>query len=108
MVGGFIPEWRATSSRNGGRLHLGMVGDFKSESWATSLGTRKRATTELSYVEINDLFRQQIRVLREWRNSISADITASQERIKQSRALLAQLDEQINRMERELGWFGGR
>jgi hypothetical protein len=45
--------------------------------------------------------------MREWRNSISADITASQERIKQSRALIVQIDEQINRMERELGWFGG-
>jgi hypothetical protein len=39
MVGGFIPESRATSSRNGGRFHSGMVGDIKSESWAASLGT---------------------------------------------------------------------
>jgi hypothetical protein len=67
----------------------------------------------LSDVELIDLFRQQLRVMREWRNSISADITASditasQERIKQSRVMLAQVDEQINQMERELGWFGGR
>jgi hypothetical protein len=64
--------------------------------------------TELSDVELNDLFRQQLRVMREWRNTISADITASQERIKQSRVLLAQVDEQIDQMERELGWSGGR
>jgi hypothetical protein len=67
-----------------------------------------RVMTELSDVEIIDLFRQQLRVLREWRGSISADITASKEMIKQSRALLVQVDEQINQMERELGWFGGR
>ena len=64
--------------------------------------------TELSEVEMIDLFRQQLRLLREWHNSISAHITASQEMVKQSRALLGRLDEQINQMERELGWFGGR
>jgi hypothetical protein len=64
--------------------------------------------TELSDVELIDLFRQQLRVMREWRNTISAHITAGQETIRQSRALLAQVDEQINQMERELGWFGGR
>jgi hypothetical protein len=40
MVGGFIPEWRAASCRNGGRLHSGTVGGFKSEGWATSPGIR--------------------------------------------------------------------
>jgi hypothetical protein len=64
--------------------------------------------TELSEVEMIDLFRQHLRVLREWRNGISAHITASHEMIKQSRVLLVQLDGQINQMERELGWFGGR
>jgi hypothetical protein len=64
--------------------------------------------TELSEVEMSDLVRQQLRVLREWRNAISTHITASHEMIKQSRVLLAQVDEQINQMERELGWFGGR
>src|SRR5216683_3611044 len=36
---------RATSSRNGGRDHLGMVGDIKSERWARSFrnGGRHRA-----------------------------------------------------------------
>src|ERR1700730_6271231 len=32
--GEIIPEWWATSSRNGGRDHLGMVGGIIPESWA--------------------------------------------------------------------------
>jgi hypothetical protein len=75
---------------------------------ARGLALTTRVMTELSDVEIIDLFRQQLKVLREWRNNISAHITASQEMIKQSRALIVQLDEQINQMERELRWLGGR
>jgi hypothetical protein len=63
--------------------------------------------TDLSGDEMVALFRRQLKVLREGRDAVSAHITASQETIKQSRALLVQLDEQINRMERELGWVGG-
>jgi hypothetical protein len=55
-----------------------------------------------------DLLRQQLRVLRECRESISTHIMASQEFIDQSRAQIVQIDEQINRMEGELGWLGGR
>src|SRR6266478_5400384 len=33
-----IPEWWATSSRNGGRNYLGMAGDIIPESWAASPG----------------------------------------------------------------------
>jgi hypothetical protein len=36
--GDIIPEWWATSSRNGGRHYLGMAGGFIPESWAASAG----------------------------------------------------------------------
>jgi hypothetical protein len=64
--------------------------------------------TQLSDAEIIDLCRQQLRALRDWRGAISAHITTSREMIEQSRALIAQIDEQINQMERELGLVGGR
>jgi septal ring factor EnvC (AmiA/AmiB activator) len=63
--------------------------------------------TDLSGDEMVSLFKQHLKVLREGRDAISAHIAASQETIKQSQALIVQIDEQINRMERELGWFGG-
>jgi hypothetical protein len=64
--------------------------------------------TDLSNKEMVRLFKQHLEGLREGCDAVSEHITASQETIKQSRALLVQLDEQINQMERELGWFGGR
>jgi hypothetical protein len=70
-------------------------------------GFNDGAMTELSDVEMIDLFRQQLSVMREWRNSVSTHMAASQEMIKHSRALIVQIDEQISQMERELG-LGGR
>jgi hypothetical protein len=52
------------------------------------------------------MLEQQLRMLTESRDCLSKHIRASQEMIEQSRALIAQLDEQIKRMEREMGWFG--
>jgi hypothetical protein len=63
--------------------------------------------TDLSNDERLSLFKQHLKVLREGRDTVLAHITASQETIKRSRVLIEQIDEQINRMERELGWFGG-
>jgi hypothetical protein len=63
--------------------------------------------TDLSGDEVITLFKQHLKVLREGRQAVSAHIAASQETIEQSRALIVQLDEQIGRMERELGWSGG-
>jgi hypothetical protein len=63
--------------------------------------------TELSGDEMTALFKQHLQFLREGRDAVSAHITASQETIKQSRVLIVQIDEQISRMERELGWFRG-
>jgi hypothetical protein len=62
--------------------------------------------TQLSDREMIDLFRQQLRMLTEWRISLSTHIRASQEMIKQSQALIAQIDERTKRMKSELGWFG--
>jgi hypothetical protein len=62
--------------------------------------------TKLSDREMIDVFRQQLGMLTEWRVSLSAHITASQEMIEQSRAMIVQIDEQIKRMKSELGWFG--
>jgi hypothetical protein len=63
--------------------------------------------TDLSGDEMVALLKQHLKVLREGRDAVSAHIAASQETIKQSRVLIVQIDEQISRMERELGWFGG-
>lgn len=62
--------------------------------------------TGLSNGEVIGLFKQHLKVLRERREAALAHIAASQEMIERSRALIAQTDEQINWMERELGWFG--
>jgi uncharacterized coiled-coil DUF342 family protein len=59
--------------------------------------------TKQSDAKMIELFRRQLRVLRERRDSISAGITSSREMIKQSRAMIVEIDEQINQMERELG-----
>jgi len=56
--------------------------------------------------EMIDLFRQQLRMLTEWRLTLSTQIAASQETIEQSRALIVQIDEQVRRMKGELGRFG--
>ena len=58
--------------------------------------------TDLSGDEMVTLFKQNLKFLREGRDAVSALIAASQETIEQSRALIVQIDEQINRMEREL------
>jgi hypothetical protein len=62
---------------------------------------------ELSGDEMVALFKQHLKVLSEGRNAIWAHIRASREMIEQSRALIVQIDEQIKRIERELGWFEG-
>jgi hypothetical protein len=62
--------------------------------------------TKLSDGEIIGLFKQHLKVLREGRDSLTAHITASREMITRSRSLVVQIDEQINRIERELGWLG--
>jgi hypothetical protein len=54
------------------------------------------------------LFRRHLQVLREERDAILAQITASRGMIAQSRAVIVQIDEQIKRIERELRWFGSR
>jgi hypothetical protein len=63
--------------------------------------------TDLSNDERVSLFRQHLKLLRDGREAVLAHITASRETIERSRALIEQIDEQINRMERELGLFGG-
>jgi hypothetical protein len=52
------------------------------------------------------VFRQELRMLTEWRDTLSAQIAASQETIEQSRALIVQIDEQIKRMKGEMSGFG--
>jgi hypothetical protein len=63
--------------------------------------------TDLSGDEMVSLFKQHLKVLREGRDAVSAHIAASREMIERSRVLMVQIDEQITRIERELGWFGG-
>ena len=63
--------------------------------------------TELSGDEMVLLFKQHLKFLREGRDDVRARITASLEMIERSCALIVQVNEQINWMERELGWFGG-
>ena len=63
--------------------------------------------TKRSDDQVVELFRQHLRVLRERHEGALAHIAASQEMIERSRALIVQIDEQINWMERELGWFVG-
>jgi hypothetical protein len=62
---------------------------------------------DLSNNEMVTLFKQDLKLLKEGCDGVWAHIAASQEMIDRSRALIVQIDEQINRMERELGWFGG-
>jgi hypothetical protein len=52
------------------------------------------------------LFKQHLKFLREGRDAIWEHITASRQPIEQS--LIVQIDDQINRIEGELGWFGGQ
>jgi chromosome segregation ATPase len=49
-----------------------------------------------------ELFKQHLTYLRERREDALAQIATSREMIEQSRALIVQIDEQINRIEREL------
>jgi hypothetical protein len=63
--------------------------------------------TQLSDGEMIDVFRQELRMLTEWRDTLSAQIAASQATIEQSRTLIVQIDEQIKRMKGEMGGFGG-
>jgi hypothetical protein len=53
-----------------------------------------------------ELFRQHLKFLRERREDAVAQIATSRELIEHSRALIVQIDEQINQIEREL--VGGR
>jgi hypothetical protein len=57
--------------------------------------------------EVMDLFRQHLRFLRAGREDTLAQIAASQEMIERSRALILQIDEHIDRVERELRLVGG-
>jgi hypothetical protein len=71
------------------------------------LNLEERVVTDLSGIERGTLFEQHLKLLREERDAVLAHVTASPEMIERSRALIEQIDEQINRMESELGWFGG-
>jgi hypothetical protein len=70
---------------------------------AHRLRLKGRVMTEASGDEIVVLFKQQLELLREGRDAVLALLTASPELIGRSHALLAQLDEQIKRIECELG-----
>jgi hypothetical protein len=50
-----------------------------------------------------ELFRRHLKFLRERREDAVAQIAASRELIEQSRALIVQIDEQINQIGGELG-----
>ena len=63
--------------------------------------------TDFSGDEMVALFEQHLTFLREVRDAVSAHTAASQEMIGRSRPLIVQIDEQIKRLERELGRFGG-
>jgi hypothetical protein len=64
--------------------------------------------TDASGDEMVVLFKQRLTFLREGREAVLAHITASREMIERSSALIVQIDEQINWMEREIGWVGVR
>jgi hypothetical protein len=63
--------------------------------------------TDLSDNEMVTLFKQHLKLLREGRDGVRAHIAISLEMIERSCALIVQIDEQINRMESELGWVWG-
>jgi hypothetical protein len=63
--------------------------------------------TDLSNNEMVALCKQHLKLLREGRDGVRSHIMASLEMIERSCALIVQVNEQINWMERELGWFGG-
>jgi hypothetical protein len=52
--------------------------------------------------KVVEQFTEHLRALRAGREDALAQIAASQETIEQSRALIVQIDEHINRIEREL------
>jgi hypothetical protein len=54
------------------------------------------------------LFKQHLKDLREGPNAVLAQLTASQEVIERSQALIVQIDEQISQMECELEHFSIR
>jgi hypothetical protein len=64
-----------------------------------------RVVTDLSGDEMVALFDQHLTFLREVRDAVWANIAAGREMIGRS-LLIVQIDEQISRMERELGLFG--
>jgi hypothetical protein len=68
---------------------------------------RGRVVTEVSGDEMVVLFKEHLTFLRKGREAVLAHITASREMIERSSALIVQIDEQINRMEGEIGWVGG-
>jgi hypothetical protein len=67
------------------------------------LALKGRVVTKRSDDEVVELFRQHLKFLRERRDDALAQIATSREMIEQSRAVIVQIDEQINQMERELG-----
>jgi chromosome segregation ATPase len=56
--------------------------------------------------KVVEQFTEHLRALRAGREDALAQIAASEELIERSRALIAQIDEQINQAERELDSFG--
>jgi hypothetical protein len=63
--------------------------------------------TDLSNNEMVTLSRLHLKLLREGRDGVRAHIAASLEMIERSCALIVRVNEQIDWMECELGWFGG-
>jgi hypothetical protein len=64
-----------------------------------------RVVIDLPGDEMVALFEQHLTFLREVRDAVSAHVATSREMIGRS-PLIVQIDEQISRMERELGLFG--
>jgi hypothetical protein len=62
-------------------------------------------TKELSDAHIIGLFKQHLKFVRERHDCILAQNNGKQAMIEQSRALIVQIDEQINRIEGELAWL---
>jgi hypothetical protein len=57
--------------------------------------------------EVVELFKQHLRFLRATREGTLVQIATSREMIEESRALIVQIDGQINQIERELRLMGG-
>lgn len=74
--------------------------------WLRPVGNDPPASPARGADEVVARFNQQLRVLREKRAAILAHLVAIPEIIAQSSALLTQIDEEIDRIECELGGLG--